>query len=365
MRRGSCDSFGDCSCIFPGNLNSWMNDSALRNKKILIVAPAFLEWDLGTYVRSILQDKKFNCDTFTYQQFGTRIDAGRHLIKKVKHYEPDIILGLKLDKIEARFIKELKKRGIFSVLWYVDCVSEEVPDWIRPLFKEVDVFFTTAKGMLPKYNAIADTPAYWLYEGAHLPVFPLLPRKSSRPQKIYRSEVAFVGSIYYWDHNENICSRREKLLKEINKHYNLKIWGPQGVRNAKELWGKGYPAIEWPAYNEELVRVCQGADIVVGINAMNSVELYFSNRTFITLASGGFHITQYVPGLETMFENHKHLVWFHSDEECLDLINYYLKRPRQRKKIAREGQKWARKKYSMKWQINRILTLIAKHHAKA
>jgi spore maturation protein CgeB len=248
-------------------------------------------------------------------------------------------------------------------MWYVDCISEEVLDWIKPLFKEADVFFTTAKGMVGKYEVIANTPVYWLYEGAHLPKFPLI-STNSHQKKIYRSEVAFVGSIYYWDVNKNVSFQREKLLKKINERYHLKIWGPQGVRNAKELWGKDYPAIEWPAYNEELVRVCQGADIVIGINTVNSVELYFSNRTFITLAAGGFHITHYVPGLEVMFENHKHLVWFHSDEECLNLIDYYLKRPHLRKKISLEGQKWVRKRYSMKRQINKMLQLMEKHYGE-
>ncbi len=243
----------------------------------------------------------------------------------------------------------------------MDCVSGEVPDWIKPLFKEVDVFFTTAKGMLPEYKSIADTPAYWVYEGAHLPMFPSLP-KNYYLQKIYRSEVAFIGSLYYWDDDRNISLRREDFLKKIHKKYQLNIWGPQGVRDAKERWGRNYPAIEWPAFNEELVKVCRGAKIILGINTVNSVELYFSNRTFITLAAGGFHITHYVPGLETMFENNKHLVWFHSDEECLDLIGYYLKRPLLRKKISLEGQKWVHKKYSMKKQINKILAIIGKHY---
>jgi len=339
------------------------NEAVLQNKKMLIVAPAFLEWDLGSYIKSILQKKKFNCRTFAYQPFKTDIDAGQHLIKIAKEYKPDIMLGLKLDKIKARVIKELRKKGIFCVLWYTDCVGVEVPDWIKPLYKEVDVFFTTAKGMLPKYKAITDTSAYWLYEGAHLPEFPLLPR-NSQPKKIYRSKVAFVGSLYYWDDNKNISLRREDFLKKINKKYHLKIWGPQGVRDAKERWGRNYPVIEWPAFNEELVKVCRGAEIVLGINTVNSVELYFSNRTFITLASGGFHITHYVPGLETMFENHKHLVWFHSDEECLDLIGDYLKRPLLREKIAREGQRWVRMKYSMKRQLNKMLKLIGKYYGE-
>jgi spore maturation protein CgeB len=348
-----------------------MKKGILQNKKILIVAPAFLEWDLGSYVRSILQDKKFDCSTFAYQPFETKTDASRHLMKIAKDYKPDIILGLKLDKIEASVVKSLKKKGIFVAFWFVDCFSDKVPNWIKPLVKEVNVFFTTAKGSLPKYRAIANVPVYWIYEGAHLPAFPQ-GLKMNYPKKIYKSEVAFVGTVFNSNrdkncsskNNKNIYRARQRLLKRINKAFHLKIWGPQ-IRESREKWGSNYPAIEWPAYNEELVKICRESDIILGINSVNSVELYFSNRTYITLASGGFHLTQYVPGLEKMFENCRHLVWFHSDAECLDLINYYLKRPDQRKKIAREGQRWVRKKYSMKRQINKILAIIANHYGKA
>src|SRR3989304_5676482 len=264
--------------VFDEKLSIMDKNNTLQNKKILIVAPRFLEWDLGGYIKSILFEKNLDCGTFAHQPVKTDIDAGRHLIKIAKQYKPDIILGLKLDKIKASVIKELKKECISCVLWYMDCVSGEVPDWIKPLFKEVDVFFSTAKGMLPEYKSIADTPAYWVYEGAHLPMFSLLP-KNYYLQKIYRSEVAFVGSLYYWDDDRNISLRREDFLKKIHKKYQLNIWGPQGVRDAKERWGRNYQNIEWPAFNEELVKVCRGAKIILGINTVNSVELYFSNRT--------------------------------------------------------------------------------------
>ena len=48
----------------------------------------------------------------------------------------------------------------------------------------------------------------------------------------------------------------------------------------------------------------------------------------------------------------------------LDLIDYYLKKPRLRQKIAREGHRWVRKNYSMKRQINKLLAIMAKHYGK-
>ena len=69
------------------------------------------------------------------------------------------------------------------------------------------------------------------------------------------------------------------------------------------------------------------------VSTRASVERYFSNRTFLTLAAGGFHLTHYVPGLETMFENHRHLVWYRSDEECLELIRLLV---RQRAQLPKQ-----------------------------
>jgi hypothetical protein len=333
------------------------------DKKIMIVAPAFLEWDLGTYLRKLCREKHLTCETFAYQQCKSVADAGEFLLDAARASRPDIILGLKLDKIRSSVIRKLKREGLFCALWYVDCVSDSIPNWIKPLLQEVDLFFTTAKGMVPLYQRATDVPVYWLYEGAYLPAFPL-PAADFRPKELYRSEVAFVGSIYYRGSDGKFALTRQSFLKKIAARFDLKIWGPQGYRAAHKTWGGNYPAIEWPAFNEELVHVCRGADIVVGINTMNSVERYFSNRTYITLAAGGFHLTRYVPGLETMFENRKHLVWFHSDEECLGLIDYYLKRPDLRGKIAREGQRWTRRRYSMKRQLNKMLQIIGSHYAQ-
>src|SRR5262249_18513973 len=84
------------------------------------------------------------------------------------------------------------------------------------------------------------------------------------------------------------------------------------------------------------------------------VRRYFSNRTFLTLASGGFHLTGYVPGLETMFDDHRHLVWYRSDDECLDLIAHYLDRPAERAAIAAEGQRHVRERYPLAGQVRRL-----------
>ena len=334
----------------------------MRSSRFLIVAPTFLEWDLGTYVQNLLGARGIECGTFEYWPFPSSEEASRELLREVRRFRPDVVFGLKLQKILPDAIRAIRKRGVLCLLWHVDCDDPRPPAWIKSLVRECDVFLTTAKGMVSRYQPLSRNPVHWIYEGVYLPGFPLRRPGAGRVPDVYRSEVAFAGNIYYPSSHSRLANDRHDLLRQIQRKYELKVWGPQGDPRASEKWGESYPAIEWPAYHEELVNICRGAAIVVGTNRINDIELYFSNRTFLTLAAGGFHLTRYVPGLETMFENHKHLAWFHSNGECLELIDYYLGRPALRRRISKQGQQWVRRRYGMAKQINRILKIIERHN---
>jgi hypothetical protein len=65
---------------------------------------------------------------------------------------------------------------------------------------------------------------------------------------------------------------------------------------------------------------------------------YTSNRVYNILASSGFCLTAWFPGIEDLFENHKHLVWFTSYGEALSLAKRYLADPEGREKIRKAGQ---------------------------
>jgi spore maturation protein CgeB len=97
---------------------------------------------------------------------------------------------------------------------------------------------------------------------------------------------------------------------------------------------------------------------MLGIDITDEVELYFSNRTWITLGCGGFLLTRYVPGLERIFVNRKHLVWYRSIEECLRLISEYLKKDEERKKISEEGYRFVHENHTYDHVAKRILEAI-------
>lgn len=325
-----------------------------QRARFLIVAPTLYEWDLGHYLQTLLRTQGLNCRAFAYLPFATDAQANAELLRCVREYQPDFVLGLKLDRITSASLQEMRRGGARVVLWHVDCFTPRVPGWLKPLVSQVDLFLTTARGMVPKYQVLTDAPVHWMYEGVYLPGYPpTAPTAAER--RAYGSPVAFIGSIFQPPvRDKKIAGRRLELLNRIGAQYALRVWGPQ----ARVPQSPAFRITRWLTYHQQYVTVCRSSAIVLGINTVNSVELYFSNRTFLTLASGGFHLTEYVPQLEELFKNGEHLVWYHSDDECLELIGYYLKRPAARAHIAEQGRAWTRKRYSMKRQVNKILALV-------
>jgi hypothetical protein len=63
-----------------------------------------------------------------------------------------------------------------------------------------------------------------------------------------------------------------------------------------------------------------------------------------------------------MIENHRHLVWYRSDDECLDLIAHYLERPVERAAIAAEGQRHVRERWPLAGQVRRLLAYLDDLH---
>lgn len=324
--------------------------------RVLVVGPAFAPWDLGTYVRETLDVRGIATRTYAYA-VGRHADIQRGLRSVCREFRPDLLFGLKLDRIAPETLRAVRRRGTRLLLWMVDCVAPSPPTWLRHRVRECDAVFVTGKGFVPELRALGSAPVHWVMEGAHLPAFPAIDVGVAQ-RRLFGSDVAFVGTVYYPSSDPEAFHARARLLRAVAARHDLKIWGPQRYPGTRRRLGRGPTLIQWPAYNQDLVRVCRSARIVLGINRVNSIELYFSARTFFTLAAGGFHLTHYVPGLETLFRNHEHLVWFRSQAECLELIAHYLARPAHARAIAERGRAYVRRRFGMTRQVSRMLRLM-------
>lgn len=147
----------------------------------------------------------------------------------------------------------------------------------------------------------------------------------------------------------NTGPSRLSLLKNLADKFNLKVFG-NGWANTGLNYGN-------PIYGKKFSRACNQTKICLGIvdPEWTNLEAYFSNRLINTLATRSFCIQTYTQGLEKVFTNHKHLVWYTSDEDLFQQVEYYLEHDMEREKIAVEGQKEVYHKYTYVESIRRIL----------
>ena len=149
--------------------------------------------------------------------------------------------------------------------------------------------------------------------------------------------------------------QRAEFLAEIARHCDTEVFGA-----GWEPYRRKYSSLRIgrPVKVAGFRRLCATSRIVLGLNQVNEDPLYFSNRTFLTLACRAFHLTRYVPGLEEVFQDGKHLAWYHDAEECIERIRHYLGAEDERLRIASQGHEFAMAHHQYRNRISQILTAL-------
>ncbi len=240
--------------------------------------------------------------------------------RRVERFRPDMALVYK-NVAPVRFLDEvlasIPKAGLMGDLF------EECNEELLETFRRCSILFITSRGQIADYERAGVPKAAYIRKGCslddHFPV---------RPDRAYAGDVAFIGAA-------NMPNRTE-LLRTVGERFALDLYG-QGWEKAL-----GRRPRRRHVYPKQYRKICASTKCLIGIDKRADVDLYFSNRTWLTLGCGGFLLTQYVPNLEEFFNNHEHLVWFRSPEECVELIRHYLPREEERRRIAMSGCEYVR-----------------------
>lgn len=110
---------------------------------------------------------------------------------------------------------------------------------------------------------------------------------------------------------------RHPVISEVNSACSVKVISREGLTEDQR----------WLYYTSP-----------VSLSISLPAEGYTSNRLYNIISSGGFALVNWFPGIEYLFDNGSHLVWFKTPEEARELAVFYLKNPKERDKIALAGQ---------------------------
>lgn len=264
--------------------------------------------------------------------------ADQWILDQIDRFKPDIIFIYSKD-IPLAVLKQIFGGRIQTVLYYED-MAREVPRDLIEMGRLVDYFLATNYGLITAYKKLGITnPIYFV--GAcdrydHRPRHAFLP--------IWKSDIAFIGQARP---NES----RVFLTQKLSTCFRVKVygrnWQQYGLRpTLKTVTPRSYGLI------------CGGAKIMLGADITAEVDGYWSNRLWLTLGCGGFLLARYVRGMETYFENKRHLVWYHDEQECLSLSREYLAKPGERKQIALAGYHLVHQQHTFHHFVDRIMALL-------
>lgn len=289
------------------------------------------------YIRMALE--RLGARTFPFRISRLRNLLGERLADlffrlRLLFVRPDLVIVFSGDII-PRTLDHCVKRSRTALL-LDDYFPTEDP--IIEKIRKVDVFVHTMRGQLRDYERAGAKRAVFIPSGVDPEYHRIVP-----PGQFYRSDCAFIGKAVYPD--------RISLIRSIAAEFDLAVYGDgwEELGIAPRL-----PEADVPHYR----RICSSAHIMIGIDKSSEMELYFSNRTWFTLGCGGFLLTRYVPGLEEMFTNHEHLVWFRDADEARELIRHYLPRPRERMRIAGAGHRFVHQYYPVDRMAKEILRVV-------
>lgn len=220
-------------------------------------------------------------------------------------------------RVDAKMLRRIKdKLGCGISVFYGDGAYSDYHFWLAQM--AADYVYISNKTHIKQNIEMGVFNCVYLPCPTEPSIFKFCPS-----EQVY--DVVFSGS-------SNDISRR-RTLNILHEKFDLFVAGSN--------WEGRHFKFLSPAFGEDFAKLCGQTKIMLSLigDRWQHLEGYFSNRLPNVLSSRCFLIQTYSNGLEDLFTNHKHLVWYKSDQELFTMIDYYLKHPKEREEIAENGQR--------------------------
>ena len=270
-----------------------------------------------------------------------RSSRTRELWNSIKSSVYDVALVCH-DFLQPLEVIELKKHVRHVALWFPDHLGV----FGRGYFMNApyDAIFFKDPYLVKTLGKVLESPTYYLPECFN-PQKHTLPLDYEIPQQ-YHCDLTTAGNQHPY---------RSAFLKHV-ENYDLKLWG-----NSAPLWlhspwtAKAFQGR--PVHNQEKVLAFRGAKIV--LNNLHYGEVEGVNvRTFEAAGAAAFQLVDWRRGLNQLFTDGEEIISFKDVKHLSSLIEYYLPREAERRKIADAGFRRAMSEHTYQNRLDLLLTTV-------
>lgn len=272
------------------------------------------------------------------------------ILEAINEKPIDILICMAQAPVTPALLQELRKRGIITVLWFVE-------DYLRFTYWQqmsqfFDYVFVIQKGRcIEAVKAAGAGEVRYLPSacdpGIHCPGT-LTPEEKAR----WGSPVSFVGAGYH-NRQQTFASLAEMPFK---------IWGtewptcPPFDHLVQEQGRRLAP--------EEYVKIFNSTDVNVNLHSSDERDGvdpfgdFINPRTFELASCGAFQLCDSRQLLSEVFEPGKEIVTFDTVRELKDKIRYYLDHPEERREVSARAQKRALLEHTYAHRLKEMLSII-------
>lgn len=200
------------------------------------------------------------------------------------------------------------------------------------------------RGLIAEYIPWACNPKF------HLPV---------EPKEDYRCDIAVVATAGVTWQGFRRDAVRILIKPLVEKGYNIKIWGKRWDVLDDKIVGFIVPKkyLQGKLPYGETNAVYSSAKIVLGIQ--NRVD-ELNSRTFEIMSAGGFMLAPDTEAIRRSFTPGKHLATSNSEQQTLEVVDYYLNNENLRKKVATNGRNLVTNYYTYVHRAKKILEVLTR-----
>lgn len=273
-------------------------------------------------------------------------EINRRFVQAAAAFRPDVtFLQLQeTDVIKASSLAQLRtllpKMPILH--WMGDCRTTVSP-YLSSICKEAHLTLISSIGQMGLFIAAGAREVRYLQIGLDWEEDVMGKPPWTPPFRV--PEVAFCGG-YYGGRYPGTVDRVNGIMALRRAGIDVGIIG--------NGWPAGYPVVGTCGVKQQY-HVWRRAKVALNINHFGDIQNYYSDRQIISMASGTPLVCQYVPGLETEFENGVHCFWYRDEAELVNRVRSLLADPALRKRIGDAGREEVIKNHTWEARIKDVI----------
>ena len=306
--------------------------------------------------RRVFPDKKSGRSFFKSVQgrlgFGPMIkQAESILLQESSRFQPDVLWidgGFYVARSALEAVREKFKCLLVHYTPDSLCAPGKSNRCMSSAIGAYDVTITTKEQDLPVYEKLGARHVVFSLQGFDPSIHRPISLTTDETRRM-ACDVSFVG--------QRMADRAGRLSYLCRtRSLNLRIYGTgwqSGLSSAtlkKSFYG--------PAIGDEYAKVICASKIALGF-LNHKVGDTFTTRTFEIPACGGFLLAERTPAHRSLFIENSEAVYFDSNEELVDKVDYYLKHESERQRVAKAGyQKVMKSGYTWKDLMEKVINEI-------